>query len=367
MKRLLVFVLTLSMILSLVAVPVSATTVAPNEVEIDGVIVVLDHVFEVTVPTQAVSFIADPEGVMGTAGDSAGDILFTNGTLSFINRSSAAIQLGVEARITTTSGDTGVTVTDGNVGTAGDTTKLVRVTATPSTANVAEPTVEFAGEANATPLALTPTLLTFAVPAAEFDIEGTAAAGNLRRVISSTPNLQGTQVQLAGNLTPNPAIWTGNEDFGIRVRFSFIQAPVALPGTAMIGSAHLRQIQTNTEVFNTLQVGPVEPSANATFGGTGNRVLTLDATGFEFPTGTYTVRIVDTRSGTLTTVSSATVTRVNATQVTVGLVEAWAPGGSAQQAGVATRLVLSNGGYTVTVYRANAGTAVVTNVAVVTP
>lgn len=249
MKKKLAIILSVVMMMSLISIPVSANTA--GDFDVDGNIVVLDHVFEVTIPTSAFTFVADPEGALG--GD-AGAITFTNGTPSFINRSSAPVLLGIEARITTaTSGDTQVFPVAANaVGTAGSTTRNVNVTVTPSTDNVNAVGGTFGGTSNATDLALTPTLFTFALPAAVYNIEGTVAAGNLRRVISDTPNLQGTQIRLAGNLTPNPVIWTGNEDLGVRVRFSFIPAPVTLPGSAMSGSAHLRQIQTDQEVFDTM-------------------------------------------------------------------------------------------------------------------
>lgn len=106
------------------------------------------------------------------------------------------------------------------------------------------------------------------------------------------------------------------------------------------------------------------PSATASFEGP---VLTINADGFEFPTGTYTVQIVDTRSNNLTAVTSAVVNRVSATQVTITLTAAWAPGGTAQQADIATSLVLTNGEYVVTVYRDNAGLPGVDRVTVNVP
>lgn len=263
MKKFIAILLTLSMVLSLFVVPVSANTA--GEFDVNGDIVMLDHVFEVTLPTTPFTMVVDPEGVL--ADNAAGAINFTAGTPSFINRSSAPVRLGIEARITTTSGDTRVApvATAGDVGTAGDTARSAHISVTPSTENVATYGGVFVGTAaNATALTESPTLFTFVIPAANYVIEGTVAADNLRRVMSATPNLQGTQIQLAGRVTPNPAIWTGNEELGVRIRFSFDAATpqqVALPPIA--NAAHLRTVAAG-EVFDTMDVGP--QAFNATVG-----------------------------------------------------------------------------------------------------
>lgn len=254
-KKFVATILSVVLILSLMSVPAFANPA--GDFDVGGDIIVLPHVIEVTLPTTAFEFFVDPEGIMD-ADHTGGEIVFTGGTPSFINRSSKDIMLGIEARITTAAepGATQVTVvsTEGALTAAESTVRNVWVTVTPSTANVATVGGSFAGEANATALATTPTLFRFVLPAAAFEVTGTGD-DMARTIHPTTPALQGTQISLAGAVNQN-ATWTGDEDFGVRVRFSFNAVPDPVPGTAMVGSAHLRQIQTNTEVFDTIVLVP---------------------------------------------------------------------------------------------------------------
>lgn len=370
MKRFLATILTLSLIFSLFAVPVSASTTA-GEFDVDGNIVVLPHTIEVTLPTAAFSFIVDPEGVIED--QKAGAIYFTAGSPSFINRSSTSVMLGIEARITTTGteGDTGsnvnadtngdtltagdtrvIPVTDGDVGTQGDTIRKVYVTVTPSETNVATAgSGSFGDTENETALTTDPTLFRFVLPRANYSVTGTVAEDNLLRVLSELdPQLQGTQVKLAGEVTPNPEIWTGYEDFGVRVRFSFTSTiPSTVPGADLGSSVHLREIKRNTEVFD--HVGPItppgtngngsgpgttepepEPKATAVMTQSGNvDVITITATDFTFPSGGLTLHA--TRHGQAAVIDLTTITPVVSQEgsvATITLVASWSTNGANQ-------------------------------------
>lgn len=110
----------------------------------------------------------------------------------------------------------------------------------------------------------------------------------------------------------------------------------------------------------------VGPSAEAFFSGS---VLTINAVDFQFPTGAYTVQIFDTRNANLVNVGTAEVARINNTQVNITLGAAWLPGGSAQQSGESTHLVLTHAvsGIVVTVYRNDAGLPGIDRVTVYVP
>jgi hypothetical protein len=379
MKRFLTTILVLTMVFSLFTIPVSANPA--GDWDVDGNIISLPHVIEVTLPTTKFTFTVDPEGVL--PGGSAGDVKFDNGTPVFINRSSTTIELGIEASIKTngatsgTAGDIGVAIVSdaGSVGNATSTTRNAYVSVTPSDANVAATSAVFDGTANVTALTAAPQLLTFALPAAKYNVTGTPAVdgiGTLKREIdAAAPALQGTQIKLEGNVTPNPAIWNNDVNFAVVVKFSFKVAEPSLIATAQLGaSTHLKTIAPGT-VFASLPAGPPPASATATIAPVGGfDVITITATGFTFPTNGAGITATALR-GTTAGISGNDIVAITPTAMTGGgaalvvtLNAGWTTGGTNQNATGASWFQFTWGGNTVRVNKTAANATGVSGVTV---
>lgn len=276
-KKMLAVLMTAIMALSAVPVFAEAPTHA-GEIIGEPIIVIVPHVFEMTLPTQGFDFLVDPEGVIGS--NAAGAINFRNASPVILNQGSSEMRLGVELTITTAdSGDTQVipVTAAANIngeGTVDDcTNRNVFVQVGSSTANVpaAEPAPSFDGAPRAHLLA-TPRFLDFVLPGDNWDVEEYPAnSDNFRRVRAGDHTVQGTQLNFTGQVNP-AADWTGDEEFGIRVRFSFTNViPANMPADTEIANAlHLRRV-VDTALFTTMELPDDDNGVNADF--------TVDATG----------------------------------------------------------------------------------------
>lgn len=133
-------------------------------------------------------------------------------------------------------------------------------------------------------------------------------------------------------------------------------------GSVVIGTATITAPPAAAGLIE-IPAAAVTLEADASFNTAGS-LLTINATGFEFPAADITVAGRSTVTGNVANIGTATITRVNATQITVGFTAGWSNGGNNQQAGQPSVFVITAGNYTITVEKPNAGVSVVGNVIV---
>lgn len=231
-------------------------------------------------------------------------------------------------------------------------------------------------------IAETPNNLTFRLPAAEHAIFALSAGLDFEFDIVEE-NFGHGQIFQIGGLASEVADWSyfyeGDYEVGIDVTFRWDEAPIAIPPAfahEVTGAAHLRadnatagdagnlpnlvDISGDGDVWRNALTIPARvlaaPRATASLNADGS-LLTVNVHNFALPAtaGEITLQMLDTRNGNLPTITSAVITRVSGTEMTIALSGTWLNGAAAQQAGHASRYVITAGDYTITIQKPNAG------------
>lgn len=292
MKKLFAFSLAVVMMLSM-SVSVVATTVNTAG-QIGGVgtpvVEIPDPLFRMTLPTaDSFEFFLDPLGLVG----GVPGIVFPEGfNPTFISHSTEDMRLGVEYQIT---GNVNVLQAVYNPATDSPTSVSVQVVS--SSENVDNPTKAFQGSVANDIHNLT--LVEYVLPAGDFTIVN--QGGRVAWEPRETPNWQGTQIQLQGNLYGEVIQPWADATMNLSIRFSFtndldglIPAPAANP-------VHLGRVRQGTGIFDTIPQTVVRTSGFLGYSGIGNYTAapaltrgpvetnTVTPVGFYFDTGEYTI------------------------------------------------------------------------------